>query len=41
MKVNYHPETDSLYIDVSEQPSVARSLKGLCSTTTSQETWSV
>lgn len=22
MKVNYHPETDSLYIDLSEQPSV-------------------
>ena len=21
MKVNYHPETDSLYIDLSEQPS--------------------
>ena len=22
MKVNYYPETDSLYIDLSEQPSV-------------------
>ena len=22
MKVNYHPDTDSLYIDLSEQPSV-------------------
>lgn len=22
MKLNYHPETDSLYIDLSEQPSV-------------------
>jgi uncharacterized protein YuzE len=22
MKVNYHPETDSLYIDLSEQPGV-------------------
>jgi uncharacterized protein YuzE len=22
MKVNYHPETDSLYIDLSERPSV-------------------
>ena len=22
MRVNYHPETDSLYIDLSEQPSV-------------------
>ncbi|MCU0758784.1 MAG: DUF2283 domain-containing protein [Steroidobacteraceae bacterium] len=22
MKVNYHPETDSLYIDLSEKPSV-------------------
>ena len=21
MKLNYHPETDSLYIDLSEQPS--------------------
>ena len=22
MKINYHPETDSLYIDLSEKPSV-------------------
>ena len=22
MKLNYHPDTDSLYIDLSEQPSV-------------------
>jgi uncharacterized protein YuzE len=22
MKLNYHPETDSLYIDLAEQPSV-------------------
>ena len=22
MKLNYHPETDSLYIDLSERPSV-------------------
>ena len=22
MKVNYHPDTDSLYIDLSERPSV-------------------
>ena len=24
MKLNYHPETDSLYIDLSEQPSAER-----------------
>ena len=24
MKLTYHPETDSLYIDLSEQPSVER-----------------
>ena len=24
MKLNYHPETDSLYIDLSERPSVER-----------------
>lgn len=42
VKLNYFPETDSLYIDLSEQPSAeSREISEGCSITTVMETSSV